>query len=166
MCSFKTQQEIYPEQIDWDTHFLGKPDQTSAYAALTVTNWHYSYNSKITGNNLHIDFKFTGGIDPQKSWVKPDRIRTRKISRQLLNHEQGHANINFLLLKEGEQQVRFQNYTATNYKRLIQANANRVSKYYSDMQSRYDVETEHGANLNAQARWDDYIREQLNRYEK
>ncbi|RZL49889.1 MAG: hypothetical protein EOP00_06170 [Pedobacter sp.] len=164
--SFKTQQGIVPEQIDWDTHFLAKPDKLSPYAALTVMNWHYSYKSKISGNNLHIDFQFSGGVVPAESWVKPDRIRTRKISRELLNHEQGHVNINFLLLKEGEIQVRFQKYNVSNYKRLIQANANKVGKYYSDMQSRYDVETEHGANLSAQARWDDYIREQLNRYEK
>ncbi|TKC10573.1 hypothetical protein FA048_10355 [Pedobacter polaris] len=166
LCAFQTQQEIYPEQVGWDTHFLAKPDRLSPYAALTVTNWHYSYSSKITGNKLHIDFKFSGGVVPAESWVKSDRISNRKVSRQLLNHEQGHVNINFLLLKEGENQVRFQKYSISNYKRLIQANANKVGKHFSDMQSRYDVETKHGSDLNAQSKWDDYIREQLNRYEK
>lgn len=166
LFAFQTQQEIYPEQVDWDTHFLAKPDKLSPYAALTVTNWHYSYNAKISGNKLHIDFKFSGGVVPTESWVKQDRISNRKISRQLLNHEQGHVNINFILLKEGEQQVRYQNYTTSNYKRLIQANANKVSKYYSDMQSRYDLETKHGSDLEAQASWDDYIRDQMNKYEK
>ena len=165
LFSFKTQQDLAPEQIDWDTHFLANPDRRSPYAALTVTNWHYSYNSKISGNNLHIDFKFTGGVVPNQSWVKSERIANRKISRQLLNHEQGHVNINYLLLREGEQQVRFQRYTISNYKRLIQANANRVSKYYSEMQSRYDVETKHGSDLEAQERWDNFIQEQLNKYE-
>lgn len=165
MFSFKTEQDIAPLQVDWDTHFLAQPDRGSPYAALTVTNWHYSYNSKISGKNLHIDFKFTGGIVPEESWVKNERVRNKKISRQLLNHEQGHVNINFLLLKEGEKQVRFQKYTISNYKRLIQANANRVSKYYSEMQSRYDVETKHGSDLEAQARWDDFIQDQLNKYQ-
>ncbi|TCC87344.1 hypothetical protein EZ428_21855 [Pedobacter frigiditerrae] len=164
-CGFKTQNTLYPEQIDWESHFLAKPDRLSPYAALTVTNWHYSYTSKISGNNLHIDFKFSGGVVPSQSWVKPDRISARKISRQLLNHEQGHVNINFLLLKEGEIQIRFQKYTVSNYKRLIQANANKIGKYYSDMQDRYDVETKHGSDLEAQARWDDYIRSEMNRYE-
>lgn len=165
LCGFRTQNSIYPEQVDWDTHFLAKPDRLSPHAALTVTNWHYSYSSKISGNNLHIDFKFSGGIVPSQSWVKPDKIRVRKISRQLLNHEQGHVNINFLLLKEGEIQIRFQKYTVSNYKRLIQANANKIGKYYSDMQDRYDVETKHGTDIEAQARWDDYIRSEMNRYE-
>ena len=165
LFAFKTQQEIYPEQIDWDTHFLAKPDQLSPYAALTVTNWQYSYKSKISGKNLHIDFQFSGGVVPAESWVKPNRISNRKVSRQLLNHEQGHVNINFLLLKDGERQVRFQKYNTSNYKRLIQANANRVGKYYGEMQSRYDAETKHGSDLEAQEKWDDYIREQLNKYQ-
>ncbi len=165
VCGFKTQQEVFPEQIDWDRHFLAQPDRLSPYAALTVTNWHYSYSSTIRGNSLHIDFKFSGGVVPEQSWVKPDRIRVNRISRQLLNHEQGHVNINYLLLKEGEIQVRFQKYTISNYKRLIQANANKVGKFYSDMQNRYDVETEHGANLQAQARWDDYISNEMAKYD-
>jgi hypothetical protein len=164
-CSFKTQQEVLPEQIDWDTHFKAKPDRNSAFAALTVTNWHYSYNATVRNNHLHIDFKFSGSVVPEKSWVKPERISNRKISRQLLNHEQGHVYINFLLLKNGETEIRNQNYTISNYKRLILANGNRVGKYYSDMQDRYDVETKHGSDLEAQRRWDDFIRDEMNKFD-
>lgn len=164
--SFKTQQTAYPTQIAWDTHFSAKPDRNSAFAALTVTNWQYSYSSKINGNNLHIDFKFSGGVVPSQSWVKTDRISNRKVSRQLLNHEQGHVYINFLLLKEGEIQIRNEKYTIRNYKKLIQTTANKVGKYYSDLQSRYDVETKHGSDLAAQSSWDDYIRNEMNKYEQ
>jgi hypothetical protein len=162
LCGFETHQTTSPEQIDWDTHFLASPDDHSAFAALTVTNWNYSYSARISKNNLHIDFKFTAGVVPEKSWVKPQRIRNRKISNELLNHEQGHVYINFLLLKNGEQQIRYQKYTPSNYKRLIQANANRVSKFYSDMQDRYDEETKHGSELTAQSRWDEFFRKELN----
>ena len=51
------------------------------------------------------------------------------------------------------------------YKRLIQATANKIGKYYSDMQSRYDEETEHGANLESQSRWDELIRNEMNKLE-
>jgi hypothetical protein len=121
--AFKTQSEIYPEELDWDTHFLANPDRNSAYAALTVTNWHYSYTSTIRNNHLHINFKFTGGVVPNESWVKHDRISNRRVSRQLLNHEQGHVYINFILLKDGEMTVRNQRYTPSNYKRLIKINS-------------------------------------------
>lgn len=161
---FKTQQEVIPTQLDWDTHFRAKPDEHSAYAALTATTWQYSYSSTIRGNKLNIDFKFSGGVEPEKSWVKQSRIRDKKANRQLLNHEQGHVYINFLLLKEGEIVIRNQKYTINNYKRLIQTTANKVGKYYSDMQSRYDNETKHGADLQAQSQWDDYLRTQMNKY--
>ena len=165
LCSaFRTQDEIYPEQLDWDSHFLANPDRSSPYAALTVTNWHYSYTSTIRNNHLHIDFKFTGGVVPNESWVKQDRINNRRVSRQLLNHEQGHVYINFILLKDGEITVRNQKYTRSNYKRLIQATANKVGKYYSDMQSRYDEETKHGSDLSAQSRWDSYLQNEMAKY--
>jgi hypothetical protein len=162
--AFRTQDEIYPEQLDWDSHFLASPDLNSPYAALTVTNWHYSYSSTIRNNHLHIDFKFTGGVVPSESWVKSDRISNRKISRLLLNHEQGHVYINFILLKDGEITVRNQKYTPSNYKRLIQATANKVGKYYSDMQSRYDIETKHGSDLAAQSRWDSYLQNEMAKF--
>ncbi|MFA6277568.1 MAG: DUF922 domain-containing protein [Pedobacter sp.] len=163
--SFKTlQEEAYPEQIDWDTHFKAQPDEHSAFAAETVTTWHYNYNATVRNNHLHIDFKFSAGVVPEKSWVKPDRISNRKVSRQLLNHEQGHVYINFLLLKEGNIQIRNQKYTPSNYKRLIQATANKVSDYYNNLQNRYDNETKHGSDLEAQSRWDDFIRSELNKY--
>ncbi|MDQ8051513.1 MAG: DUF922 domain-containing protein [Pedobacter sp.] len=163
LWGFKAQDRIQPEEIDWDTHFLAKPDELSPYAALTVTNWHYSYSATVRNNHLHIDFKFYGAVVPEKSWVKSDRIRNRKVSRQLLNHEQGHVYINFILLKDGETQIRNQKYTPSNYKRLIQTTANRIGKYYSDMQSRYDSETNHGQNLSAQDRWDEFFRVELDR---
>ncbi len=166
LSGFKTQQEVVPEQLDWDTHFRASPDKNSAFAALTVTNWHYSYNAKVRNNHLHIDFKFSGSVVPEKSWVKPERISNRKISRQLLNHEQGHVYINFLLLKNGEIQIRNQNYTISNYKKQILANGNRVGKYYSDMQDRYDLETKHGSDLQAQDRWDSFIREEMDKFER
>lgn len=163
LMAFQTSDAISPEQLDWDTHFLAKPDKLSPYAALTVTNWNYSYNATVRNNHLHIDFKFYGAVVPEKSWVKPDRISNRRTSRQLLNHEQGHVYINFILLKEGEVQIRNQKYTPSNYKRLIQSTANRVGKYYSDMQSRYDEETKHGAELSAQNKWDAFFQRELDR---
>jgi hypothetical protein len=164
-CGFKTQQEVVPEQIDWDTHFLAQPDRNSAFAALTVTNWHYSYSATVRNNNLHIDFKFFGSVIPDKSWVKPERISNRKVSRQLLNHEQGHVYINFLLLKNGEVVIRNQKYTPSNYKKLITATGNKIGKYYSDMQDRYDVETNHGSDLEAQSRWDSFFRDEMNKFQ-
>jgi hypothetical protein len=163
--SFRTQElTVLPEQISWRTHFLAEPDEHSSFFALTATRWHYSYNASVRGNDLHINFKFSAGVDPDESWVKLNRLKGAESKRKLLNHEQGHVNINFLLLKDGEQKIRFQRYTVRNYKKSIQENANKVSAYYRDMQTRYDEETKHGSDDVNQARWDSLIQQQLKKY--
>ena len=164
--SITQENAVMPEQISWRTHFLADPDDHSPFFALTATQWHYSYNASVTGNNLHINFKFSGGVNPDESWVKLNRLKGSESKRKLLNHEQGHVNINFLLLKDGEQKVRFQQYTVRNYKKAIQENANKVSAYYRDMQKRYDDETKHGSDDVNQLRWDQLIEEKLRKYIK
>lgn len=159
--SFTLNEAFYPETLNWDTHFRAAADEASPYAAVTSTLWYYDYTATINGNNLHIAFNFVGGVDPSKSWVKRDKIRSRSTSRMLLNHEQGHVYINFLLLKNGETILRNQNYTVGNYKRLIARTAKEVSTYYNDMQLRYDQETKHGSNVEAQERWDLFFEREL-----
>lgn len=154
---------IYPETLDWDTHFRGKPDANSQYAAVTNTIWQYGYTAKTRGNNLTIDFSFLGGVDADKSWVKRERISNKNTSRILLNHEQGHVYINFLLLKNGEQILRNQQYTIQNYKRLVDKTAKELSKFYNNMQDRYDEETKHGSDLEAQQRWNNFFESELNK---
>ncbi len=167
LTAFKTQENtVLPEQISWRNHFLARPDEHSPFFALTATQWHYSYNASVRGNNLHINFKFSGGVNPNESWVKLNRLKGAESKRKLLNHEQGHVNINFLLLKDGEQKVRFQRYNVKNYKKAIQENANKVSAYYRNMQKRYDDETKHGSDDVNQLRWDRLIEEQLRKYIK
>ncbi|MES2419623.1 MAG: hypothetical protein V4541_15675 [Bacteroidota bacterium] len=165
LSAFKTQEEVnFPEQINWDTHFLATPDYNSPYFAITATTWHYSYAATINRNNLHIDFKFSAGVDPNRSWVKLNKLQNADTKRKLLRHEQGHVNINFLLLKDGENKIRYQPYTLKNYKRLIQQNANKISAYYSNMQDRYDTETKHGSDVEKQKKWDNWIDLELKKY--
>lgn len=165
LTSFKSAPTLEPTILDWDTHFLASPDENSAFAALTATMWQYRYNAKIRDGHLHIDFFFEAGVEPAKSWVKKNRIRNRAQSRQLLKHEQGHVYINFIQLKHGDSFIRNQNYTTKNYKSLIQRKANELSDMYRKMQDRYDVETKHGSDLEAQDRWDDFLQDEMAKYD-
>lgn len=160
-CAFTSHERIYPETLDWDTHFRGNPDPNSNFAAVTSTIWQYGYRSTIRGNKLQLDFNFLGGVDANKSWVKRERIRNRNASKQLLNHEQGHVYINFLLLKKGEYILKNQGYTVSNYKRLIDKTAKDLSKFYNSMQERYDVETKHGSDLEAQEKWNAFFESEM-----
>lgn len=164
LCAFAPHERIFPEQLDWNTHFRAQADAGSPYAAVTSTIWQYGYNSTIRGNNLKIDFSFLGGVDSNKSWVKREKIRDRATSKALLNHEQGHVYINFLLLKNGEIVLRNQPYTVQNYKRLVERKAKEISNFYNDMQERYDAETKHGSDLEAQKKWDAFFENELSKF--
>lgn len=160
-CAFTSHERVYPETIDWDTHFRGAPDPNSNFAAVTSTIWQYGYRSTVRGNTLQLDFNFLGGVDANKSWVKRDRIRNKNASKQLLNHEQGHVYINFILLKKGEYILKNQGYTVQNYKRLVEKTAKDIGKFYNDMQVRYDQETKHGSDLEAQQKWNAFFESEL-----
>src|SRR5690606_24316787 len=104
------------------------------------------------------------GVDPNRSWVNRSKIRDRKVSEALLNHEQGHVYINFLQLKNGEAIIKNQYYTVNNFKQLVAKKAKEVTKFYNEMQERYDIETKHGADLNAQKQWDAYFEKELTKF--
>ena len=159
--AFSSHDAIYPQIVGWDTYYKATPDLNSPYAAVTNTIWRYGYTATITGNHLHIDFNFTGGVDVNTSWVNHQKIRNKKASSALLNHEQGHVYINFILLKKGETVLKNQAYTTRNYKNLIESTAKDMSRFYDNMHERYDLETKHGADLVAQKNWDGFFSEEL-----
>ncbi|PST82485.1 hypothetical protein C7T94_07345 [Pedobacter yulinensis] len=155
--SFQADQQVYPEKLGWKTHFRGAPDYNSPFAALTVLRWHYEYKARITNGRLDIRFNQFFGIDKNKSWVKSERIRNETISNQLLHHEQGHADIHYLMSKEARRVMESRSYRIETYKKEIAALADEVGKYFDEMQKRYDAETAHGNNLKKQAQWDEII---------
>ena len=163
-CSFKTITEEKPVQLKWENHFKGIPNNSSPFYAETRSTFNYQYTVTLKNGEFELQFKFFGGVDSLYSWVKKDKITDPKISKQLLNHEQGHANIGFLFLKEGEIKISSQNYTAKNYKSLIEKTYKEVSTFYEDLQKRYDEETQHGRNLLAQKKWDDEVANELRKY--
>jgi predicted secreted Zn-dependent protease len=161
-CTFAFKQDLsQPVQLDWETHFKGKADTRSPFFALTAMTWKYSYESTVYRNRVAIKLKNEVTIDKSRSWVKFDKIKDPEIRASLLHHEQGHADIQYVLLLEAERVLKNRNYSVTNYKAQISELANQISTYFDTMQRNYDEETEHGSNHKMQARWDDIIQEKI-----
>jgi len=146
-----------PEQLDWNIHFKGKPDNNSPFYALTAMTWKYSYASTVYRNRVEIKLQNEISIDKNRSWVKLDKVRTEEARQDLLHHEQGHANIQYILYLEADRVLKNRNYSVTNYKAQISQLANEISNYFDTMQKNYDDETKHGSNHKMQARWDKII---------
>ena len=151
-----------PIQLNWETYFKGKADLKSPFFALTAMTWKYSYASTTYRNRVVINLKNEISIDKSRSWVKWDKIENEETRNNLLHHEQGHVNIQYILLLEANRVLKNRNYSVTNYKAQISDLANQISKYFDAMQKNYDEETEHGSNRKMQARWDDIIQDKMN----
>jgi len=162
ICSSFKQDFTEPVQLDWETYFKGKADNNSPFYALTAMTWQYSYESSIYRNRVVIKLKNTVNIDKNRSWVKLDKIKNPEVRASLLHHEQGHVNIQYILLLEADRVLKNRSYSVKNYKSQISELANQISTYFDTMQKNYDEETEHGSNHKMQARWDDIIQNKIN----
>lgn len=160
LASFK-QDFTEPVQLDWNIHFKGKPDNNSPYYALTAMSWKYSYGSTVYRNRVEIKLQNEISIDKSRSWVKLDKMEREESRQNLLHHEQGHVNIQYILLMEADRVLKNRNYSVKNYKAQISQLANEISSYFDTMQKNYDEETEHGSNHKIQARWDKIISDKM-----
>ena len=160
LASFK-QDFTEPVQLDWNVHFKGKPDNKSLYYALTAMTWKYSYSSTVYRNRVEIKLQNEISIDKSRSWVKLDKVKTEESRENLLHHEQGHVNIQYVLLMEADRVLKNRNYSVKDYKAQISQLANEISNYFDTMQKNYDEETEHGSNHKMQARWDKIISDKM-----
>ncbi|RYF98158.1 MAG: DUF922 domain-containing protein [Chitinophagaceae bacterium] len=150
-------QDLGPVQLDWQVHYRAKGDETSPYLALTAMIFRYSYQSSVKGRNLSLSFKFEVDVDRNKSWKKLYRIRTKEAQDHLLHHEQGHVNINYLQMREAEKLLTSRRYSVSTHREEIKKVADKVIRDFDEMQKLYDLETKHGMDRNAQAKWDLFI---------
>jgi hypothetical protein len=93
------------------------------------------------------------------SWV----VRSRK-SDHLLNHEQGHFDITGLLWRDMANDIlRIRARTTRDLQREISRVMERYRPVFERMTDRYDTETNHSLNRDAQQRWDERIRNAIDR---
>lgn len=139
------------QKITWDD-FKGDIDPNSKFYAMTWWYVRYSYASPVFKNQrAWVDIKVSYGLK-DNSWYKPE-----KISDQLLNHEQGHLNIAYLLALDLHNIYRKAVFSKTNYKSRIDAIYKNTEAKYLEMEKRYDVETNHMYNVRTQKLWDTFF---------
>ena len=139
------------QKITWDD-FKGDIDPNSKFYAMTWWYVRYSYASPVFKNQkAMVDIKVSYGLK-DNSWYKPD-----KISDQLLNHEQGHLNIAYLLALDLHNIYQKTVFSKTNYKSRIDAIYKNTEAKYLEMEKRYDVETNHMYNVRTQKLWDTFF---------
>lgn len=156
----KTNNDV-PIELEWDTHYRGLPNINSPFFALTALTWKYTYQPQFYKNRVTIKLRHEIFVDKQNSWVKWEKIRDEQTRRNLLHHEQGHVNIQYILYLEADRVLKNRTYSVKDYKTQVSKLAHEISDYFNTMQNNYDDETEHGVNKKMQARWDKIIEDKI-----
>lgn len=152
-----TNNPIPYQKITWKD-FKGEIDPNSDFYAMTWWFVNYQYNGpRFIDQKALIDIKVTYGLK-NNSWYKPD-----KISDQLLNHEQGHLNIAYLLALDLRNIFLENTYNKSNYKSKIDSIYKNTEAKYLKMELLYDKDTRHMYDTKAQKRWDIFFNNEAKR---
>lgn len=135
--------------------FKGNPDPRSDYLATTFTHLTYQYRRQTScGEKDKIRFQFETSITVgDKSWMKWDKIRSKQLLRELLDHEQGHYDIAVAFADKLQKTLSSTCFNRNGFARQIDSVYKSVNSYYDTLQARYDAQTDHGQNREIQAKW-------------
>jgi len=147
------------EKLVWE-YFLGKPDLKSPFAALTHSSIEFNYKVSNENGKLTLTTEVNTYFDKKMSWFK-----SKEINDHILRHEQAHFDITEIHARKLREA--FANYQVTkNFEKELTVIFNRVSSDREKMQKQFDTETDHSRNFDKEARWQDFIANELKRLEK
>jgi predicted secreted Zn-dependent protease len=152
-------------QIDL-SFFQGSAPKNSPYASMTFIDYDYQFVVESNSRTDEVKVDVTVNITPNsaKSYLDVSRVHKNDIDR-LVNHEQGHIIIGFIIGKKVEDELNACRYTR-NYKEEIRINYQKFYATYEKIQLEYDRQTRHGANLEVQKRWNKKLRVYLDKFAK
>ena len=142
-------------KLNW-ADFIGKPHLEGNVAALTMSG--FGYKSEITtmGNTGQLNIFLYCYFNKPLSWVKPD-----KKTNYILNHEQNHFNLCFIVANQFYQRLKTTAITLQNYKSLLPKLYTEYTAVLNEMQNKYDAQTRNGQEKDPQMQWDNLIIDQL-----
>lgn len=142
--------------LKW-TDFQGTPDITSDASAITA--YVIQYEAECTGDVL--TFRAVSAFLPERSWVKTSLLARPVEADLALQHEQTHFDLSEVHVRKARRLLRELQQPCRNSTEQFDALVAPILEEDAETQRRYDRETSHGRDLQAQARWDRDVRDQL-----
>jgi hypothetical protein len=156
--SLKAQQKLKRIQLNWDFFKLDQPTNAKHPA---FTSYHFNLKTKldkVVGNTLQLKFDVVFKLDTAKSYMELDR---KHQDTDLLNHEQGHADIGILYARKLDLALRKAVFFQAGYNEKINRIFNEVNGFMLKASSKYDLETKYGTDKIEQNKWDAYFKKLL-----
>lgn len=155
--------QLPENKMTWQEHpltwndFKGTPEAGNPFDANTNSGISYSWSLRSSEKETDFLYSVETYFYPDLSWVKPD-----KKSNDLLAHEQLHFDITELHARKLREAMK--NYKLPEKEKIKEE----LKKIYRDieysrtqMQERYDLETDHSQNVQAQQKWKNFIKSEL-----
>ena len=130
-------------------------DKLIKTAAATYSGFTYAYIINNDSINLYA-FSF---FDIEQSWAS-------KRSKYILKHEQKHFDITEIYSRKFKKKIMELDFSSQPIDSLISQTYTYYEKKLGEIQYRYDNETGHGTNKEAQTSWDLLIEKELNETNK
>jgi hypothetical protein len=152
--------------VEWDSErpltwkdFSGEIDRQSPYDAWTYSGINYVYSWFYEGDAIKVDLDAYAFFDPAQSWIKKGEE-----SAELLQHEQLHFDLSELHSRYFEVAVRDFAFTEN-----VEAELDSLYTVYLNKllatQIQYDEETKHFQDKKEQARWHQFVADELKQLE-
>lgn len=149
--------------LTWED-FRAEPDRNSTFQANTSAGLSYSWGIRNENGAVTLKYEVESYFNPNNSWVFPES----RGSEYLLSHEQLHFDITELharKLRKKLSGIKVEDLSKDPRKELNRLYKN-IETERNAMQLKYDRETNHSINREAEASWQIYVRKELKKYGK
>lgn len=145
--------------LTWDD-FKAIPVDSNSYSANTNSGISYAWNYSTASGKPVLEFEVFSNFYPERSWV-----REIEDEDYLLAHEQLHFNISELharKLRKALDEYEIGRNIRQDLKRLY----NTIEAERTAMQDKFDKETAHSENREAEIRWRKFVANELARLKR
>jgi hypothetical protein len=148
-------------RLTWED-FQGVPLEKTLFHANTNTGLSYSWGLKGTSQSMELDYHVETFFYPELSWVQADSKNDH-----LLKHEQLHFDISELHARKLRKLLA--NVDASKLNKDSREDLNKlyekIIKERSAMQTAFDKESVHSINVEAELRWQQFVKQELDKFQ-
>ena len=144
-------------KLQW-SDFKGEPKPQKTVVATTASGISFGFSTTKSSNGLEdYSFNITAHFYPDKSWYI-----NKTLSNNVLAHERLHFDITELYARKFRQRIiSFKFTNAINDE--MQSIHNTIIKELSELQNKYDTETNHSQDIEKQIDWQKLIAVELDK---
>lgn len=148
-------------KLTWQD-FKAKPNSNDSAVAITASGITFGFSVRQIDKNDVVSFssEVHAHFYPEQSWYKIEQA-----DKHILGHEQLHFDITELYARKFRYRIS-QVKLSNSVRRQLKKIHNEINTELSQMQDKYDNETDYSRNIETQSKWKIYVDTELETYSK